>query len=100
MSSTLKNLFVLLILILLGALGYFLFFSAGDDSIVSTDGSTGGAAAAAMQTREFKRILDDLNSIELDSPLFADRTFLELIDHSQPIVDRPYGSNNPFSVQQ
>jgi hypothetical protein len=94
MSSTLKNLFVLLILILLGALAYFMFFSNPDSDIVSSDGTT--AAQAAVQTREFKRILDDLNSIELESPLFEDRTFLSLTDFSQQIVDRPYGSSNPF----
>lgn len=98
MSSTLKNLFSVLLLILLGALGYFMFFSGSGSDIVSSDGTS--AAQAAIQTREFKRILDDLNSIELESPLFEDRAFLSLIDLSQQIVDRPYGNSNPFGGSQ
>ncbi len=100
MTPLLKNLLILLTLIGLGALGYFIFFTADDAAIISTS-STGGDvnSQAAFQTREFRRTLNELNQIELDSPLFQDSDFLGLIDHAQPIVDRPYGRPNPFSEQ-
>jgi len=99
MTSLLKNLLILLSIIALGALGYYLFFASGDSSIVTSGGSASRAgSAAAMQSREFQRILDDLESIDLDSSLFTERDFLELRDHAQPINERSFGRPNPFSI--
>ena len=100
MTSMLKNLIILLALIALGALGYFIFFSSNDSAIVSTSGSANVNSQAAFQTREFKRILNDLNTIDLDSPLLQDTDFLQLRDHTQTVSERPYGRSNPFSSNQ
>ena len=97
MTPLLKNLLILLCLIGLGGLGYFVFFNDSDSSIVSTSGSGGDVnSQAAFQTREFRRILNELNTIELDTPILQDPDFLGLVDHALPIVDRPYGRPNPF----
>ena len=100
MTPLLKNLLILLLLIGLGALGYFLFFSEGNDSIV-TSSATGSSvdSQAAFQTREFRRILNELNTIDLDIPALQDPDFLNLTDHAQPIPERPFGRENPFAVE-
>lgn len=96
MSSMLKNLLVLLALIGLGALGYFLFFNGDSGSIVTSGGAANVNSQAAFQTREFRSILNDLNRIDLDTDLLQDPNFIQLHDHSQPIVERPFGRENPF----
>ena len=100
MTAMFKNLIILLVLIALGAFGYFMFFNSSDNSIVSTSGNGNVNSQAAFQTREFKAILNDLNTIDLDSPLLQDSKFLQLNDHSQPVSERPYGRQNPFLFNQ
>lgn len=95
----LKNLLILLVLIALGAVGYFMFFNSNDSSIVSS-GGTNVSSQAAFQTREFKNILNDLNTIDLNSELLRDNKFLQLRDHNQPVTERPYGRSNPFLINQ
>lgn len=96
----LKNLIILLILIALGAFGYFMFFNSSDDSIVATGSGVDVDSQAAFQTREFKSILNDLNTIDLKTPLLEDSNFLQLKDHTQPVSERPYGRSNPFLSNQ
>ncbi len=96
----LKNLIILLVLIALGAVGYFMFFNSSDSSIVSTSGTANIGSQAAFQTREFKSILNDLNTIDLDSQLLQDSNFLQLNDHTQPVPERPYGRSNPFLINR
>lgn len=55
---------------------------------------------AEYQTREFRSILSDLNSINLDSSLVTDGNFLKMEDVTQEIIDRPVGRPNPFEVVQ
>jgi hypothetical protein len=100
MSSLLKNLIIFLTLVALGGLGYYLFFNGGSDDIVSTSGSNNVSSQAAFQTREFKSILSDLESVDLDTSLLQDSNFLQLKDHSQLVSERPYGRTNPFSANQ
>lgn len=100
MSSLLKNFLILLILIALGVLSYFLFFNSTDTTIVSTINGNSVSSQAAFQTREFKAILNDLNTIDLNSPLLTDSNFLQLKDHKQIVTERLYGRDNPFLISQ
>lgn len=96
MTPVLKNLLILLVLLAVAAGGYYVYSNSGTSAIVTTGGSNLDSQAA-FQTREFKRILNELNSISLDAPLLQDPNFLRLTDHAQPIVERRYGRPNPFS---
>lgn len=100
MSSVLKNFLILFTLIALGVFGYILFFNADSSTIVSSDNTGGINSQAAFQTREFKAILNDLNTINLASPLLQDSRFLQLKDHNQVVSERPYGRVNPFVSSQ
>jgi hypothetical protein len=98
MTPLLKNLLVLLAIIAVGGLGYYLFFMGGDTSIVTSGMTSGASPEAAMQTREFERILNELNTIDIESTLLTNGEFLQLRDHTLPIAERPYGRSNPFQI--
>lgn len=94
MSSLIQNLLIVLGLVVVMALGYYLYtqnqmstLSLSDDPI-----STQLSAESAM----FLRKLNDLKQIELDGSLFSDPRFRSLIDNSTPVIEDPVGRPNPF----
>lgn len=94
MSSLVQNLFIFLGLVVVLALGYYLYtqnemssLSLNNDAI-----STQVAAESAM----FLSRLNELKKIDLDDSLFSDPRFRSLIDNSAPVIEDPVGRPNPF----
>jgi hypothetical protein len=92
MSPTIKNSILGVGILLFFGGAWFILQELG--VIGSSDG--GVQVQAVTQTREFRNILNDLNSISIDRVLLQDDDFLKMEDHTLPISDRELGRSNPF----
>lgn len=93
MSSTLQNLLISTGLILVLALGYFLYIqnerTGAQDTAVNN--------IAAVETSDFLTRLRDLETIKINDEIFSDPNFTNLINFSEEVTELPYGKINPFS---
>jgi len=79
------------VVVLVGALVYFMFFS---DS-VDNPGVTAGTETAAV-SRDLVITLSNLNTIKLDASIFTDPVFTSLSDFGVQIPLQNVGRRNPF----
>lgn len=96
MSSLIQNITSIFLVIAILFFGWFVWADMNSDDVSTSD----PREQAEYQTREFRSILSDLNSINLDSPLLTDASFLRMDDITQEILDRPIGRENPFEAIQ
>ena len=89
-----KNLIIFLGLILLLALGYYLFVINGDSSLETNNAIVVNRAEA--ETREFLQRLNELKIIELDTAVLSDPRFSSLVEYSTPVPAVLVGRENPF----
>ncbi len=95
MSDTLRNIIILLCIVLVGMLGWYMFDQNRQMQLQVTSG-TGTSIQA--ETQEFIQKQNLLGQLSIESELFQDQTFLNLIDISTPVPTFPVGRNNLFSV--
>lgn len=93
-----KLLYIGLIVALVVAGGYFLFFR-GDDIGPALSTSSDGQALtdSAKADREFLVLLQQLSSIQLDASLLQDPVFNSLESFRADLVQQPVGRSNPFA---
>ncbi len=86
---------VIILVIVLGIIGYFYISSSGNDSdlLVQADKDTNDQVVG----RDLLVALNRLNAITLNDSLFKDVIFASLNDFSVQIVPQAVGRNNPFS---
>lgn len=96
MNDTTKKLLILLGVVVAAAVAYLVYSNMPEKDILTV--TTADINAASAQTREFRVILSDLQTINVSSSLLDDVNFLDLTDRTQTIEARPFGRSNPFSI--
>ncbi|MDC1205537.1 hypothetical protein N8083_01680 [Candidatus Pacebacteria bacterium] len=95
MTSFVKNGLTLIGLIIVGALGYYLFVINDDSDI--TLGTEGEVNQAQLAGEQFLRELRELEKFDLSNELFKDQRFKSFTDFTKPIVEQSVGRKNPFA---
>lgn len=94
MSSLLRNIITLIIILLVGVGAYMIVVQepagSGDLVTVDTNPLLEGENAA------FLRHLQEVREIEMDTSIFSDPRFLSLRNFRLELVDEPTGRDNPF----
>ncbi len=95
MSSTLQNLIVVVGLLVIAALGYYLYVQ-NRDGVLSTS-SEQLNTQVALESADFLRRLNELKEIDLSGDrLFSDHRFQSLISGRVPIEPEEIGREIPF----
>lgn len=94
MSSSMKNILVVLAAFTVAFGGYYMYTQNKNSSL-----STGGTEVTAdilLSTQVFieRRVI--LDAVRLDISLFEDPVFRSYRSFAQPVADEPYGRTNPF----
>jgi hypothetical protein len=94
-SSTLQNIVIGVIGLVLIALGYFLFikpssFSLGGEAMSPLDDQV------QARTQEFIARRDQLNQVTLDQSVFSDSRFTSLRSYTPPVTDQTLGKSSVF----
>lgn len=94
MKALIKNLIIGGGLLVLAAVGYYLFVIQGTSTLNS--GNPAGISLAEVETQSFLKRLEDLQGINLSTAIFQDARFRSLQDFSTLVSRVPYSRNNPF----
>lgn len=105
MKGVIRNIIILIVLIVLGIVGYSVFFKKNidDQGGLATTASSGttlpvGVSDENAVGREFLGLLLNIRSLKLDDSIFTSQAFLSLQDFSRPIPpDTNPGRPNPFA---
>ena len=91
-----KTILIAVVVLLLSFGAYYFFHknSAPTDSSLITTTKVGDGSDTGVRLIS---LIANLNSIQLDQKIFADKVFKSFIDFSQPIPEQPKGGRNPFS---
>lgn len=96
MSSTIKNLLIVLGLLTAGFAGYMVYMERAT--------TMGGSAASEQELQQmlantavFIGYSQELQSMTFDTALFEDRRFRSLTLYTGPVTEEPTGRTNPFS---
>ncbi len=95
MSSILKNLLVLLLLIATLAFGYFLYIQNGNALLDTQDGSVSMNVSA--EAALFLQRLNEMKAITLSNDIFLDPRFNSFVDYAGTVDQEPTGKSNPFA---
>lgn len=95
MSSTIRNILLLVALIVILAVGYFTFFNKGDEELLSSGVS--GAEQVELETQALLKQLQDLQKVKIDQSIFSDPRFMSLQDYRQQLPEEGSGRANPFA---
>lgn len=91
MSSLLKNILTVVMLVALAGAGYYYFALRSSSSL-----NAGSSNEGDILTAEFVKRLKDLERIDLSGQIFDDPRFDTLQDFSSVPEDVPSGRSNPF----
>lgn len=95
MSSLVKNIVAIIGLVVLAALGYYLFLAEDKAALDDTADMVG---QGELETQEFLRRLDSLQRISLPTDIFSDPRFISLMDFGSTPEEVPYGRETPFAL--
>lgn len=95
MGSLLKNIFIIGGLIAIAVGGYYLVVIERSSTVSTENVFT--EDQTEQETQAFLRRLEDLESIELSTSLFADPRFNSFVDFTNEVLPLPYGRGNPFA---
>ena len=97
-SSSKKGFFIVIILIVLGAGAYFYFQGTPSDSASSLSSSATAEStdASAVGTRVLS-LLNQINSLKIDTSIFNSLVYRSLVDYSITIPEQNVGRPNPFA---
>jgi hypothetical protein len=95
MSSTMKNLTVILLAITMAWAGYYMYASNKNSDLMLGDENL-SADSAINKTQSFidKRFI--LDKVKLDTTIFDDPVFNSYVSFTQPVVEETVGRTNPF----
>ena len=93
MLSSMQNLLILAGIVLLGALGYYLYQAQQSAGLINGQRSDD---FADVQSTLFLRKLTELQSLEFDTNLFKHERLQNVVDFSQAPTPLPVGKLNPF----
>lgn len=95
-TNTKKILIALVLIFVLGFAVYFFFFR--NATPVVTFDEFGNPIQAQIVGQDLIDLLNEVQSITLDTKLFRAQTFLNLTDFGIELVDQPRGRSNPFET--
>ena len=94
MSSILKNLSVVILLIATLAFGYFLYVQNGNALLDTQEGSLSMDVSA--EAALFLQRLNEMKAITLSNDIFLDPRFNAFVDYPGDVIPEPTGKANPF----
>ncbi len=94
MSKLTKNIIIGIVLIIILATGYVYFFNTDTETSFEVLQSESEVAPVAQS---LLGALLTLESLKLDTSIFADKVFESLTDFSQPIPEQEVSRRNPFA---
>lgn len=94
MQGILKNIIVIVGLVGILGLGYYLFVIQRDSTLPS---NSVGVSDADIQSQNFLRKLNLIQSIDFSNSIFDDAKFNSLVEFSTPIEAVSVGRDNPFA---
>lgn len=93
MLAKYKNIIIIVIVVIVGFLVYSIFKPDPEsESLLRTS----GPQEARILGEDIIRALNQIDSLVLDASILSDPIIHSLVDHSRPIEEEPYGTNNPF----
>jgi hypothetical protein len=93
MSSHIQNLLMILGIVVITALGYYLYIQS--NSVSLEDGAK--RDQVALESATILKNLNDIKTVSLEGTLFSNNRFTNLVDFTEPIKPQPVGRANPFS---
>ncbi|MES2953601.1 MAG: hypothetical protein V4674_03515 [Patescibacteria group bacterium] len=94
-----KNIIIIAIvaLALLGGAAYLFGFGGGDSSSsVTQTGALGAGGAISKESSDFLSIVAGLRTISIDTSIFTNPAFTQLVDFGVPLTPQPVRNSNPF----
>lgn len=97
-SFSKKGLLIVIVLLVVGAGAYFYFQGAPTDtgSSLSSSRTEENVEAAAVGTRVLS-LLNQINSLKIDTSIFNSLVYRSLVDYSITIPEQNVGRPNPFA---
>ncbi len=97
MGSSKKNIIIIVVLILLAGGAYFYFSGTPTDSSSSLEPEiTPEAAASVAEAARVLSLLNQINSIHIDTKFFESTVFKSLVDNMVVVPEQNVGRTNPF----
>ena len=96
MSSTMKNIVVIL-LALTAAFAAYYFYIQDKNMSLDTDGGVDVTDEILMNTQLFIEHRTTLSAIQMNTDIFENEVFLSYQTFAKPLPDESYGRQNPFA---
>ena len=95
--NTQKIVVALVVLLILGFLGYKLFVTSPDTGTNSGTSTGGVASTTAVEGQDILTLVEKLKNISINQTIFSSNLFNNLTDFSIPISQELQGRTNPFA---
>lgn len=92
-----KTLIILIVIAIVGLIIYFYITGKPSDSSVSSLETGESATDAQLAGTRVLNLLNQINSLKIDSTIFESPAYKSLIDYSVAIPERSIGRQNPFA---
>jgi hypothetical protein len=96
-KSSKKTLWILIVIVVVAALIYFYTIGNPTDSSSLTETDVAGSQDAQNVGSRVLVLLNQINSLKIDSSIFGSATYRSLVDYSITIPEQPVGRQNPFA---
>lgn len=100
MSQTLKNILVVTLFGGIALLGYVLFVQRDTTTLLFDTTNDPISDQLLVQANTFVQKRATIEAVELDTAIFVDTRFVNLVSFSRPIPDQPIGKNTLFEPAQ
>lgn len=88
--SNKRTIFLLILLLLVGALGYSIIYGGEESTVLDT-------SEEPVISEQVNKMLNDITDAKLDTSVLSSPQLLELFDFSLPLIGVPIGRPNPFA---
>lgn len=97
-KSSKKSIIIVVVIIILALIAYFYFSGTPSDSSSSTlDMQSPESKDAEVAGARVLSLLNQINSLKIDTAIFNDPTYKSLVDYSVEIPEQNVGRPNPFA---
>ena len=96
MSSTIRNIMLLVGVIAVAGVIYYTFFSGDEEEALTNDGIS-GKEQVQLETETLLARIQDLSQIKIDQSLFSDPRFMSLTNWRVELPEESSGRTNPFA---
>jgi uncharacterized protein YpmS len=96
-KSSKKTFIILIIIIVIALLIYFYTMGNPTENSSLVQTNTAGSQDAQNVGSRVLVLLNQINSLKIDSAIFTSATYKSLVDYSIVIPEQPVGRQNPFA---